>query len=120
MASTTAEVIDRAANDLGVLRLGQALQSQDQTRMNSAYAEVYDQLKDEGLAIMTSTADVPDKLVPWIVALVALNASETYGVSDQRMTRILSKTGPTGDRALREIRKIVTPPWESLEEPRDY
>lgn len=94
---------DRAANDLGLLRLGQALQDQDKTRIESAYDEVYAQLKNEGLATWASTADVPDDLVPHVVALVAQNCLSTYGVSNDRYTRITNSSSS----ALREIRKLV-------------
>lgn len=101
---------------LGLLRFGQDLQNQDQVRIEAAFDEVYDDLKDEGLAIWASTAAVPTELVPHMAALVAMNCTEDYGVSDSRYQRIAAKAGV----AKREIRRLVTPAFESLEEPADY
>ncbi len=86
--ATIAEVRDRAANDLGMLRLGQSLQSQDSTRITTAYNEVYQQLKTDGLATWTSTGAIPTELVPHVVAMVAENCLNTYGVSAERYQRI--------------------------------
>jgi len=57
--ATRNEVRDRVANDLGILRLGQSLQHQDSVRILASYDEVYDRLKVDGLAIWSSTGDVP-------------------------------------------------------------
>jgi hypothetical protein len=114
--ATKAEVRNRAANDLGLLRLNQDLQAQDVTRIEAGYDEVYAQLKKEGLAIWASTAEVPDELVPHMVALVADNCLATYGVSPERFQRIKSSSIP----AMREIRKLTAPHYPSLDNPTDY
>lgn len=114
--ATKAEVRDRAANDLGRLRLGQALQDPARVRIESAYDEVYADLKDEGLAIWASTAEVPTKVVPHVVALVANNCLDTFGVSAERYQRIKIAES----KAKREIRRLVTPEHESLEDPQDF
>lgn len=120
MAKTKAQVRDRAATELGRLRLGQALQSQDATRIGEAYDEVYADLKSEGLNIWASTGSVPDELVPFVSGLVALRCVGTYGVSRDRFQRIVSVTGIDGNLAKREIRRLVTPAHESAEEPTDF
>jgi hypothetical protein len=114
--ATKAETRDRAANELGLLRLGQSLQYQDQVRIESAYDEVYEQLKEDGLATWASTGSVPTKLVPHVVALVADNCLNTYGVSNDRYTRIKNDSSV----AKREIRNLITPDFESLEDPSDF
>jgi len=114
--STKAETRDRVANDLGLLRLGQSLQYQDQARIESGYDEVHADLKTEGLATWPLAGEVPTNLVPHVVALVVLNCADTYGVSQERMQRILLKA----TTAKREINKIISPDYESLEDPTDY
>lgn len=114
--ATVAEVRDRAANDLGMLRLGQSLQAQDSTRITSGYNEVYQQLKVDGLATWTSTGDIPTELVSYVVALVADNCLNTYAVSNDRYTRI--KLASTV--ASKEIRKLVTNYQASQDNPTDY
>jgi len=120
VAKTKAEIRDRAATELGRLRLGQSLQHQDKVRIEDAYSEVYEDLKDEGLNIWPSDGNVPDSLVPYVSGLMALNCANTYGVSNERFQRIVAVTGVDGERAKREIRRLVNPQHESLEDPSDY
>lgn len=120
MAKTKAEIRDRAAEELGRKRLGQGLQHQDKTRVEAAYDEVYADLKNEGLNTWPSTGSVPDELVPHVAGLVALRCMNTYGISQARMQRILAMTGTDGNLAKREIRRLVTPKYESMEEPTDF
>lgn len=114
--ATKAQVKDRALTLLGRKRLGQSAPEAHSTRIGTAFDEVYQDLKDEGLAIWASTAAVPTKLVPHMTALVAINAIDDFGVSDSRYQRITARASV----AKREIRRLTTPPYESLEEPVDY
>ena len=119
--ATIAEVRDRAANDLGILRLNQTLQAQDSTRITAAYNEVYAALKKDGLATWTSTGDIPTDLVPHVAALVADNCLSTYSVSVDRYTRIKNMVGPDdGNKSKRALRKLVTPDYVSMENDPGY
>jgi len=114
--ATVAEVKKRALQLLGITRINQAAQSQDDTRIATAYTEVYEDLKEEGLATWASTGTIPDGVVPHLVALMAFNAVDEYGVSTERYQRIVGRVIP----ATKEIRKLTTPKYESLEESTDY
>lgn len=114
--ATKAEVRNYTLQELGVLQLGQSAQSQDATEIETAYDEVYADLKSEGLAVWASTGSVPAKLVPHMVALVAYSRANTYGISNDRYMRIAAKAGT----AKSEIRRLVQPDYESLTEPTDY
>lgn len=114
--ATIAEVRDRAANDLGMLRLGQSLQSQDSTRITSGYNEVYQQLKVDGLATWTSTGDIPTELVPFVAALVADNCLNTYSASNDRYVRIKAAAAA----APKAIAKLVTNYQTSQDNPTDF
>jgi len=118
--ATKAETRDRVGTDLGILTLGQQLQFKDQTRIESGYDEIYEDLKDEGLAVWSSTGSVPTKLVPHVVALVALNCAGSFSVSQERLARILLVAGQDGELAKRNIRRLVADDWESLEEVVDF
>ena len=120
MAKTKNEIRDRAANDLGLLRLGQDLDAQNSTRILAGYDEIYQQLKKDGLAIWASTASVPAEIAPYMIALVALNCVATFGVSDKRVERIVLTAGIDGELAKKQIRKIVTADFVSQDEPVDY
>jgi len=114
--ATVAQVKRQSLELLGRLRLGQSFQTQDDTAMQESYDEVYANLKELGLATWASTAAIPAKVVPYVVALTAFNRIDTYGVSDSRYKRIAAKavSAPSA------IRMLTTPPFESLEEPVDY
>ena len=114
--ATKAELRDRAANDLGLLRLGQSLQAQDVTRIESGFDEVYADLKTDGLNVWASTGSCPAELTPHVAALIADNCLNTYGVSPERYQRIKNASG----NAKREIRRLITPEHESVDEPTDY
>jgi len=86
--ATQAEIRDRAANDLGILRLGQSLSAENATRITEAYTEVHAMLADLGLAVWAIANEVPDAIVQPVVSLVAENCLNTYGVSDTRYQRI--------------------------------
>ena len=115
--ATKAEIRDRAANDLGRLRIGQQqLTNEHQVRIEAAYDEVYADLSDEGLAVWASDAAVPTKFVPHVVALVADNCLNTYSVSNDRYIRIKNAVSI----AKREIRRMATPEYEGLDDPEDF
>lgn len=114
--ATVAQVRDRAANDLGILRLNQSLQAQDDTRITSAYNEVYADLQNEGLATWTSTGSIPAECVQHVAALVADNCLNTYGVSNDRYQRIKLSV----KEAKREIRRLITPEFISPANPSDF
>jgi hypothetical protein len=118
--ATKPEVKKRALELLGITRVGQGAQSQDDTRIGAAYTEVYADLKKEGIATWASSGTIPDEVAPHLVSLMALNGLGSYPVSNDRYTRIVNMAGPTGNTAKREIRALVTPDYESLEEPDDF
>lgn len=111
---TKAEIIKRAAYLLGILRIGQALPADKNLRLDEAYEEVYDQLNSENIAIWDT--EVPDRIVPHVVALMALNACDDFGVSPARYQRIVGKANV----ALREIRKHTQPEYVSNDDPEDF
>lgn len=114
--ATKAELRDRAATELGLLRLGQSLQAQDTTRIESAFDEVYGDLKTEGMNTWASTASCAAELVPHVAALIADNCLNTYSVSMERYQRIKAASGI----AKREIRRLITPEFESVDDPTNY
>lgn len=118
--TTAAEIRNRAASELGILRLGQSLQNQDKERIDSAYAEVYDVLKEEGLAAWAFTGDVPNKDTPYVVGLVALNCTNTYGVNNDRYARIVNMVGVDGQAGLDKIRTNNTDEYISDTKAVDY
>lgn len=118
--ATKSEVRDTAAGMLGRRRIGQAIAADLTARLDQSYRYVYEDLKDDDLAIWASDEDIPDKVAPLVSALMALDASNDVGISNERYQRILIKTGPDGERAKQKIRRKVTPDWESLDDVEDF
>lgn len=118
--ATKSELRDRAAQDLGKLRLNGTLQDQDKTRIEAAYDEVYDELKDKGLATWVSDGDVPSRLVPYVSGLMALNCLLTYSVSQERQAAIYRVVGVDGNLGRLKIRELTTPKYVSDDSPEDF
>lgn len=118
--ATLAETKQDALEMLGVVEIGQSAESQHDTRINTAYNEVYEDLKEEGLATWAVAGTIPNKIKPHLVAMMAKHASISIPVSDARLQRIILMTGQNNDVAKRNIRSLVIPKYESLSEPDDY
>lgn len=118
--ATNAEIRQSTLELLGVIAIGQGAESQHDAKIAKAYTEVYSDLKEEGLATWAESGTIPDAIAPHLEALLALNSADSFGISNERYSRILSRTGPDGDRAKRAIRSIVTPKYESLENPENF
>jgi hypothetical protein len=114
--ATREEVRHKAGRMLGIVRFGQSLRTEDDSLLSESYTQVYDTLKNKGLAIWASTADLPDRVVPHVGALVAFNVADDKATSTERYNRIVSKRNV----AMREIRSLVTPSHESLDKTVDY
>lgn len=114
--ATKAELRDRAANDLGLLPVGQTLGAADTTRIETAYAEVYAQLKTDGLDVWASDGSCPAEITPYVAALMADNCLGTYSTSAERYQRIKLEAG----MAMTMIRQYVQPNFASAEDGTDY
>lgn len=114
--TTASQLRDRAAQKLGLLRLGQELQSQDADRITQAYLEVYNKLKKDGFATWAYSGDIPEEFVNDLAFMVAESCLDDYGISQARYERI--KIG--AQNAMRDIMKFASPEYVSQEEPRDF
>jgi len=116
MSKTKTQIRDRAANDLGLLPLGQALKSQDSTRILAGYDEVYKGLEELELAVWPSDGSVPDLVASYVISLVAENCLNTYAVSNDRYIRIKNEA----NAARREIPLLIRPDYDDSTEADDY
>ena len=114
--ATKAEVRSRVAEMLQRVRLGQSIPSALTTRINDAYDEVYQDLKDDQLVTWAVAGTIPDKVAPHLVALMAFNCTDSVHVSDALFNRIVAKR----NIAKNEIKRVTTPQYESLDEPEDF
>lgn len=116
MSLTAAQIRDRAAQELGLLQLNQSLRAEHATRITQGYAEVYAQLKKDGLATWAYAGDIPDEVCTYVAALIADNCLNTYGVSESRFQRIKLAAA----EARREMQKHTAPDYVSQEQAVDY
>ena len=106
----------RVGEDLSLVPVGQATESQDQTRIDAAFDEVYQRLKQKGLATWASTADVPSELTPYFALLMLQKlAGISYSVPDARYQRIQLEAGPDGEFALAKLAELALPEYDSVD-----
>lgn len=114
--ATKAQIRQRVGEDLGLVPVGQALESQDQSRIDTTFDEVYGRLKEKGLAAWASTAEVPSEVVPYYVLMMLEKLLTSYSVPESRYLRIKNDAGDDGDKALSNISELTTPEYESTDE----
>lgn len=113
--STKAEMVQRVGEDLALVPIGQTLEPQDDARITATFSEVYEKLKEKGLATFASTADVPTKLVPYFALLMEEKLLTSYSVPDTRYQRIKQDAGPDGKTALASIAELAIPEYDSTD-----
>ena len=117
MALTAAQIRDRAAKKLGLLGKGGTLDHDDKVDVEQAYAEVYAQLKKEGLAVWAFTGgSIPNEIADEVANMIAAKMVDDKGVSNDRAVRILNKAA-TG---IRDIRKFIKPDYITQTAAKDY
>lgn len=114
--ATKAEMRQRVGEDLSIVPIGDTLQNQDQTRIDAAFEEVYERLKEKGLATWASTAEVPTKLVPYFSLMMQEKLLTSYSVPDSRYQRVMAAAGPDGMMAMAKIAELGLPEYEPTTE----
>ena len=118
--STTAEVRQQVGEDLGLVPIGQDLENQDQARLDATYAQVFEQLKERGLAAWPLAGPVPDRLVPYLCLLIEQKLLISYSVPESRYVRINTEAGGDGDLAIKKIAGLIVQEHDSTDGPADY
>lgn len=118
--ATKAEVRQRVGEDLALVPINQTLESQDQTRIDAAYDEAYQRLKELGLATWAAAGDVPQKLVPYFALLIEEKLLISYSVPESRYIRVKNEAGPDGQLAIMNIAKLIQPEYESTDVIQDF
>lgn len=111
MAVTRAEIANRALRRAGRLAYGQTATSLLTDAALQGYDEIYSFLFELGIVDWGSTSDVPNEYVPWIVALVAYNKADEWGISNDRFARIQADAAI----AERQIRRAFENGYTSTE-----
>lgn len=118
--ATKAEILQNVGEDLGLVPIGQALESQDQNRISTTFDQVYKRLEEKELATWAFSGEVPDKVVPYFVLMMLEKLLVSYSVPDSRFIRIKNDAGENGKTALLNIAELVVPVYVSTDEPTDF
>jgi len=118
--ATKAEVRQQVGEDLGLVPIGQNLESQDQLRIDATYAQVYGRLKEQGLAAWPILGPIPDQLVPAFCLLMEQKLLTSYSVPDNRYIRINTDAGQDGVEAIKQLAALVIQEYDSPRYPADY
>jgi hypothetical protein len=118
--ATKAEVRQRVGEDLGLVPVGQILEAQDQARIDACYTEMYERLKDKGIATWPAAGPVPNKLVPSFCLLMASHLLTSFSVPESRYVRITNDAGPGGSLALNTLASASVPEYISHTDTTDY
>lgn len=118
--ATKADIRQQVGEDLGLVPVGQLLESQDQIRIDSAYDSVYARLKELGLATWAVAGDIPTKLVPYVALLMAEKLLISYSVPESRYVRIKNEVGVDGQTAISNIAEMIVPEYESTDTGQDF
>ena len=108
MARTAAQIVEEAAEILGILGEGETLPSYESADLTQAYAEVYEELQAEDLAPWAYTSSVPNEYVRSVAMLVAEARAVKYQVPEERYARMkLSGRGDADSgHAITTLRKL--------------
>ncbi len=120
MPKTIAEVRQQVGEDLGLVPIGQLLESQDQARIDATYTQVYEKLKEKGLAAWPSLGPVPDRLVPYLCLMMEQMLLISYSVPESRYLRINTEAGPSGSEAMKNIAELIVQEYYSTDGVTDY
>lgn len=118
--ATKEEVRQRVGEDLGLVPVGQALESQDQIRIDATYGEMYARIKEKGLAAWAATGDVPERIVPYFSLLIEEKLLTSYSVPESRHIRIKTDAGQDGAIAMLKLAEMVVQEHESVDSPQDF
>jgi len=114
---TKAQVRDRVASILKRRAQGGAIDPNISARIDEAWDAVFDDLKDEQLAIWAIAGPLPKaSLLPPVADLMAFDCSGDIHVSAALQNKINLRLV----RAKPAIRRIVTPTFRSVTEPEDF
>lgn len=113
-------IIQSVGEDLALVPVGQDIEDQDKTRIQATYEQCYDRLKEEGVATWAAESDVPDRVVPFLTVMICERLLTTYSVPEARYIRIKNDAGQDGENAIRLIREVVLPDYDSTTDATDY
>lgn len=118
--ATSVDVRQRVGEELALIEIGGTLQSQDQTRIDATYDEIYDRLVKDGIAVWESAGTIPDAVVPYLALMIEEKLLNAYSISEKRYQRIKIDAGQDGSRALAKIISYIMPGYYTNEEPTDF
>lgn len=116
MSVTLAELRNRTLEDMGVIEIGGIPDDRYKTRVDQAYNEVYDDLKDQSLNFWSNIGEIPNRFVPYVSALIIENLKVGIPISQERYARVF----PTIQKAKFKISELGSQKYETTSKPVYY
>lgn len=113
--TTKAQIRQQVGEDLALVSIGQALENQDQERIDASYQHAYEILKERGLATWAYSGEVPEKIAPYFVLLICYLLLISYSVPESRYLRIRTEAGEGGETAVQKIASLSIQEHESTD-----
>ena len=106
--ATAAEIVESAAEVLGIVGEGEMLTSYESGDLTQAYLEVYNILQARNLITWAYTSDIPDEYVWPVTMLVAEARATKYQIPQELYARIRSEASGDNDngRAILMLREL--------------
>lgn len=118
--ATKAEVRQKVGEDLGLVSIGQTLESQDQAKIDTTFDEAYARLKEKGLASWAASGNVPTAIVPYFCLLIEEKLLTPYSVPESRYLRIKGAAGENGVIAIHNIAHLSVQEYMPETDEADY
>ena len=108
MSKTIAQIVEMAAENLGIYAEGETLASYKSDDLTKSYNEVYAELQGLRLIAWSETASIPDQYAKSIAMLVAHNRATRYQIPTDSYQRIVLEGwgGSLDGQAMKMIRKL--------------
>ena len=103
--ATIAQIVETAAENLGIVGEGEVLPSYETSDLTQAYTEVYAVLQALNLTAWSSTAIIPDQYAKAVGILVAEARAVKYQIPDNRYHRVKLEA----IEAVHSIRELQAP-----------
>lgn len=91
MAATKTQLAVKVLQKLRVLPTGQAAVTDDTSVIETAYDELYQLYRDDGLITWGSADDIPDEAVRPMVVVLASDMADEFNVPEARVQRLLAQ-----------------------------
>lgn len=118
--ATRQELRQQIGEDLGIVPVGQDLESQDVLRIDNAINQAYAVLKSRNIAGFALDGAIPDEMMMYLALYIESQLLISYSVPESRYLRITQLAGLDGELALIALAGVTVNEYESTDDAVDY